>query len=159
MQWTERSLLNLSCNNFDQSLEEGSVLFSLIFEANSNINIQEALSLTDRLVQAEAYPKGEDIVGINLHFQSTLLANFELHQNVPNPFNNETQISFQLASDSHAELAIFDVNGKQIHSIKGDFAKGLNNVTINRNDLAGSGVYIFQIITKDWTASKRMILQ
>jgi hypothetical protein len=159
MQWTERSLLNVSWNNFNQSVEEGSILFSLIFEANSNTNIEEVLSLSERLIQAEAYPKGEEIVGINLNFQTASLANFDLYQNVPNPFNNQTQIGFQLAADAHAEIAIFDVSGKQIHNIKGDFAKGLNNVTVNRNDLSGSGVYIFQIITKDWTASKRMVLQ
>jgi len=158
-QWTERSLLNVSWNNLDHSVQEGSILFSLIFDATSDINIEEVLSLSNRLIQAEAYPKGEDIVGINLNFQAAALANFDLFQNVPNPFANETQIGFQLASDTQAEIAIFDVSGKQIHNIKGEFAKGLNNVTINRNELAGSGVYIFQIITKDWTASKRMVLQ
>ena len=155
-----RDLLNISWNNSIEETNADEVLFTLIFNASNSSSIASELRLDDQLLSAEAYPQNERPIGVELKFNASISnSNFELHQNVPNPFTTETQIGFELANNSDAELIIYDVSGKQVHGEQGAFAKGLNTITINKNDLPGSGIYIFQIITKDWTASKRMILE
>ena len=50
---------------------------------------------------------------------------FHLSQNFPNPFNNATQINFQLASESVVSLTILNVLGQQVRSL-------ISNEQLNR---------------------------
>ncbi|MFK8102701.1 MAG: T9SS type A sorting domain-containing protein, partial [Saprospiraceae bacterium] len=57
-----------------------------------------------------------------------------------------------------ASLKIYDVAGRVLKSVEGDFAKGYNEVSINRSELSGSGILYYELSTSKETATKKMLL-
>jgi len=79
---------------------------------------------------------------------------FELYQNTPNPFNASTLINFNLPTAGAATLTVFDLDGKVLTSVKGDFEKGYNAIEINKSDLNTAGVLLYQLETASHTATR-----
>ena len=82
----------------------------------------------------------------------------DLFQNRPNPFRDETLISFNLPKDTLATLTIYDVNGRILKVIKGDFNTGYNEVPLSASDLGASGVMYYRLMTDQGTVTKTMLL-
>ncbi|MBU6340244.1 MAG: T9SS type A sorting domain-containing protein, partial [Bacteroidetes bacterium] len=82
---------------------------------------------------------------------------FELYQNVPNPFVNMTFIGFNLPEATTATLSIYDETGRVIYSQKGSYAKGYNNVAIDRALLNTVGMMYYKLETANNSATKKMI--
>jgi hypothetical protein len=81
-----------------------------------------------------------------------------LAQNVPNPFNQTTSISYKLpAGISAASLGIYDLNGKEIRLFQLSHDT-TGSVTINGGDMK-AGMYIYTLIIEGkYFDSKKMIL-
>ena len=80
----------------------------------------------------------------------------ELFQNVPNPFETATKINFSLPQDQEVTIRIFDIDGKAVKVIKGDFNKGLNEITIQEGDLLSSGMYLYEMRSEGFIETKKM---
>lgn len=80
----------------------------------------------------------------------------KLNQNRPNPFREETVISFDLAQPSAAVLKIIDLNGQVIQIIKGDYSKGNNQISVKCD--AAPGIYYFTLESAGFTSTKKMII-
>ena len=83
---------------------------------------------------------------------------FELFQNVPNPFNASTIIGFNLPQADEVSMKIFDLTGKLIYQTKGEFSKGYNTFNIDANALNLNGVLYYQIETDTESATRKMIV-
>ena len=117
------------------------------------------IDLTDRVTHAEAYTLDGDVQDVNLTFSSTgIFTDFALYQNKPNPWNSQTMIGFHLPSDAPATLTIYDVNGKVIESITGNYKAGYNSITLSADDIPGSGVLYYRLESGQYVASKKMVL-
>jgi hypothetical protein len=145
---------------------ESEVLFSLVLRAKDSAQLSEALSISSRLTCAEAYSTSDEVLDVALTFKSGRdskshpevgRAGFELFQNRPNPFREATLISFILPDATQGTLTIHDVSGRTLHIIRGDFAKGYNEVPLNRNSLP-AGVLYYTLETNEHTATRKMIL-
>ncbi len=82
----------------------------------------------------------------------------QLFQNQPNPFSDQTSISFYLPEGGKATLSIYDVSGKLLKEIRGEYSQGMNVEEINRSDLQGTGMLYYKLSTATETATQRMIL-
>ena len=145
------------------SLENGEVLFSLNFTARANATLSDVISVSSRYTAAEAYDDEGSLLDVAFGFNTTngtLIAGgtFELLQNKPNPFNESTLIGFNLPEAAEATLRVFDVSGKTLKVIEGDFARGYNEVTIKREDLGSVGVLFYQLETQGFSGTRKMIL-
>jgi len=90
-------------------------------------------------------------------------ANFVLLQNVPNPFNPETDIRFELPQASQVELKIYNMLGQAVRTlVNRPFGAGYHSIRWNGADDAGnqvaSGVYIYRMRAGEFTAIKRLVL-
>ena len=88
---------------------------------------------------------------------------FALHQNFPNPFNPETEISFQLPRAEHVVLRIFNTLGQVVRTlIDADYNAGFHTVSWNGKDndskAVSSGVYLYQITADSYSHVKKMSL-
>jgi hypothetical protein len=88
----------------------------------------------------------------------------QLLQNVPNPFNPTTKISFDLARDGHVKLQVFNVAGHLVKTLVNGTMRAQrgHEAVWNGLDEAGnrvpSGVYFYQLVTDELTATKKMAL-
>jgi len=86
-----------------------------------------------------------------------------LHQNIPNPFNPETNIKFSLVKSGHASLEIFNIKGQLVktlannHLQSGEHSFIWNGKDENGNQVA-SGLYLYTLKTQDFSIQKKAIL-
>ena len=95
-------------------------------------------------------------------FKSTLVN--RLSQNFPNPFNPETWIPYQLASDVNVSLYIYDAQGKRIYFEALGYRKaGSHTAYWDGRNAAGesvaSGVYFYSLQAGDFHATRKMLIQ
>jgi hypothetical protein len=88
---------------------------------------------------------------------------FALHQNIPNPFNPETSISFELASGGYAELVIYNAAGQAVKSLwRGTLPAGLHTFLwtgeSERGTSSPSGTYFYSLRSEGETQTRRMVL-
>ena len=87
-----------------------------------------------------------------------------LLQNVPNPFNPQTEIAFDLMGPQRVSLHVYDLNGRTIRRLLDEaaFSAGHHEELWNGRDDAGrqvaSGTYLYRLSTGDFTETKRMTL-
>jgi len=95
----------------------------------------------------------------NLTFNSEEKPQSTLSQNVPNPFNQNTEIKFLINDQNFrkASIVIFDMNGVLIKQYEIQ-KSGNSSIEINANELK-AGMYIYTLIVNEREIdSKRMIL-
>jgi len=88
---------------------------------------------------------------------------FALHENYPNPFNPTTTLRFDLPEVNDITLTIYNMLGQKVrifdmndtpagyHSIKWD-------ATNDYGDPVGAGVYLYQLQSKDFVKTRKMVL-
>jgi len=86
-----------------------------------------------------------------------------LSQNVPNPFNPETIISFGLPRSTVVDLSIYNIRGRKVRQlVDGRMPAGFHSAPWDGRDGNGvqvsSGVYFYRLSTPDETATRRMTL-
>ncbi len=83
---------------------------------------------------------------------------FQLYQNYPNPFNPTTTISFSIPAPSPVKLVIYNMRGREVATlINESLNEGLHQIQFDGSNLP-SGVYIYQLKSKNQTLSRRMLL-
>jgi hypothetical protein len=142
------------------TLADGEVLYTVTFRAKANAKLSQALKVNSRVTKAEAYDASEELLDVQFRFDGGVVTGgeFALYQNEPNPFRDVTVIGFNLPAATKATLKVFDVTGKVVKVVTGDFAKGYNMISLNRVDVQGNGMLYYQLDTDTDSATKRMIL-
>ena len=90
-------------------------------------------------------------------------SNFELFQNLPNPFNPETLIRFQLPQTRHVVLKIFNTLGQEIRTLADvPYEAGYHSIKWDGKDNNGtpasSGIYFYQLQAGTFSQVKKMSL-
>ena len=86
------------------------------------------------------------------------ISNISVSQNVPNPFNGQTVISYNLNESSNVSLKVMDVTGKIISTInEGTLAAGTHNITVDGSVLA-AGTYFYTLTAGTFQVTKRMVV-
>lgn len=88
---------------------------------------------------------------------------FALHANVPNPFNPETSIRFELAQASAVRLEVFDVVGQKVRTlVSAHRPAGTHRVVWDGRDESGasvsSGLYVYRLQAGSFEQVRRMLL-
>lgn len=86
-----------------------------------------------------------------------------LHQNVPNPFNPQTTISYQLRDRTPVMLAVFDITGRRVATLVDRVEESgphsvVWNATADDGSRVASGIYFYKIKAGDFTATNKMIV-
>ncbi len=159
----ENGAITASWNNVEASnLKDDAVIFSVELTAKNTAKVSDVFTMNSQFTLAEAYSTTEEM-GVAIAFNSengTSVegGDFELYQNRPNPFAQESTIAFNLPVAGAATLTIFDVSGKVVRTISADFPKGYNVINVNRAELSGAGMLYYRLESGSYTATKKMIV-
>lgn len=83
---------------------------------------------------------------------------FSLYQNYPNPFNPTTNIGYEMPVSSYVTIKVYDVLGKEVATlIDGHKPAGSYEVEFDGKELT-SGIYFYQLTTRNFIQTKKMIL-
>jgi len=83
---------------------------------------------------------------------------FQLKQNYPNPFNPSTNIGFRISDLEFVSLKVFDVLGNEVATlVNGIKPAGEYEIKFDAAEL-GSGIYLYQLKTKNLVQTRKMIL-
>jgi hypothetical protein len=127
------------------------------------------------LAELEAMEKRSPGVEMAIDFLRGWLANVhppitetKLLPNYPNPFNPETWIPYQLATDADVQVRIYDISGALVrqlgigHQPAGSYVNRKHAAYWNGRDDSGeqvsSGLYFYQLRAGEFTATKRMVI-
>ena len=102
-----------------------------------------------------------DVLGID---EPLIPEVYALHQNYPNPFNPTTKIKYDLPENTHVTLVIYDIMGRQVHTLFSNHYQeaGYRYIVWNGLDQFGqplaSGMYFYRIQAGDFIKVRKMIL-
>ena len=133
-------------------------LFGLTFKAKKDANLSNVLQVNSQVIQNELYTVNGEQSKVALQFRGAEKSAFELYQNQPNPFNASTTISFQLPENQAATLTVTDVAGRTIKQVRGNFLKGINQISLDKSELGATGVLYYRLETANNFATRKMII-
>jgi YVTN family beta-propeller protein len=133
-------------------------VFTLVVKVKKQVLIKDLVSLKTAFSDNLGYNTEGDEKHLQLQFSSEKVEKpaFDLHQNRPNPFTQETAISFILPETNNAQLSIFDVTGRQVYTLNRSFSKGYNEVILDKAILQNTGIYFYHLTSAQYSAVKRM---
>ncbi len=83
---------------------------------------------------------------------------YKLYQNVPNPFNPTTIITYDIAEAGMVSLKVFNIEGREVATLVNDVQdQDRYTVTFDVKNLA-SGIYFYRLETSDFIATKKMVV-
>ena len=90
-------------------------------------------------------------------------SSFALHDNYPNPFNPKTQIRFNLPQRNDVNITIYNMLGQKVKVFSMiNTPAGTHSITWNAANQNGqplsAGVYLYQMISKDFVQTRKMVL-
>jgi len=88
---------------------------------------------------------------------------FALKQNYPNPFNPSTNVAFELPSDGHVNLSIYNVLGQKVRTVTDQhYPAGRWEVEWNgaddNGDRVATGIYFYRLTMGDEVRTRKMML-
>jgi uncharacterized protein (UPF0248 family) len=88
----------------------------------------------------------------------SVVNDYFLESNYPNPFNPTTNIGFRIADFGFVSLKVFDVLGNEITTlIEEDLAGGKYEVDFDASNLP-SGIYFYRLTANNFSMTRKMIL-
>jgi hypothetical protein len=103
------------------------------------------------------------IVDVGQDNGSLIPDNFQLAQNYPNPFNPTTTIEYSLPRRSMVVVEIYNLLGRVVRTlVDEEKPAGIYRLSWDGTDAdsraVSSGVYLYRIITSNFTQTKKMVL-
>lgn len=144
-----------------EAVSTSETLFTLVFEATSDLQLSQALSINSNKINSEMYVGNSlEVYTVDMAFNtSSDILEMSLSQNDPNPFSVQTTISFVLPQQSNATLQITNVSGEVIRSISGEYNKGLNSIILSKEELnLTTGLYYYTLESNQHSMTKKMIV-
>jgi hypothetical protein len=142
-----------------KSLNSDDVLFTLVIEGLAETSISNVMAVNSRVTSAEAYTASNELLGVAVRFDGQVTQQgFALYQNRPNPFKEATAIGFVLPESTDATLTIYDLTGKVLKVIDGNYVKGYNEVSVLKSELNATGILYYQLDSEVFTATRKMVV-
>lgn len=129
-----------------------------IIMARGTDNIQSVAELKKKAAVVQKFYDLYQPEFVNIKYEIPKPDYYYIGQNYPNPFNPATTIKYELPVSGLVTLKVFDILGNEIETlVNEEQSAGEYLVEFKSNELA-SGIYIYQISSREFTRTKKMIL-
>lgn len=156
------------------TLSDGSIVFELSFRVIGNSAQNQSFVFNSAITKAEAfnyqlepliingYTASNIVIGNGLSVSDNPQNNYQLQQNMPNPFKDYTEIVFNLPNNERVTFNIYNTLGELVNQISGEFSSGINKISINAKDKSNNdlsnGTYYLQMRAGNYTAFRKMLI-
>ncbi len=83
------------------------------------------------------------------------VAQFALFGAQPNPALGHATMVFSLPADSKVELTVYDLSGRAVYSVTGEYSTGVHEVILEG---LASGVYMVRMTSEEFTATRQFVM-
>ncbi len=123
---------------------------------HSSNGVEEVLTVTSWEQGSDVYSENGISVVEKFEGFTAVGFQFDLGQNMPNPFAVNTQISFAIPNDAHVHIAVYNVLGESLVELVNEtVSAGAHTVEFNAENLP-AGTYMYKMVTDDYSATKQM---
>jgi len=132
----------------------------IVLRAHADGSIKDMISIDQSVLDAAVYDATFEEYDLKIDFQEggKTVDTYQLYQNVPNPFSGSTAIAFDLVEAGEVTLTVWDISGRSLFSVTERYDKGHQQLIISNDDINTSGLLYYQLKTRDFAATKKMIL-
>jgi hypothetical protein len=156
----DNGVITMSWNKEDISepTVQSDMTFKMKFKVTQAGTLSDMIRMSDKIAHAEAYTPGDETIDARLVF-GTLASTteFALYQNEPNPWTGTTTISFDLPEEGKVKLSLYDLTGKQVKVIEGEYKAGRQSIVLQKKDVPAQGVLYYRLDSGNYSATKKMI--
>jgi len=151
----DRDKLYLSLSTFSGELENS--ILQVAFKSEGKGFLSDDLNLMQNF-KSEIY-FGDDLAIGDLQFQYSSISDEEivLYQNTPNPFTDQTSITFKIHKEGLVDLTVFDLTGRQLYGSSAVYESGTHTIALSQDLLDHDGVMYYQVNFEDKVITKKMI--
>ena len=150
-----RGILTTSWHSM-QSREITTSLFTLTFQATKEGYLNELLNITSAHTPTEAYSFSGHFLDVSLAFSEPSPIPFEVYQNIPNPFNEQTSIAFDFPAKGNVIFQLVNSQGQIVLKRAREYQKGPNELPLDTRHLP-DGTYYYQLSTPFGVLTKKMV--
>jgi hypothetical protein len=166
---TDRGMLTTmwdEANGKATELADGSVIFIIKFTARSQ-QAKSTVELNSTITPIGAYDGNMNEIRIKsttaeIDLESLRRGGLELYQNVPNPFDNSTEISFKIPKSGKVRLTVVNMLGEIIYVHEQDYRAGSHSIDWSRAQYTrqvSSGVYMYRLESNGVELVKKMLVR
>jgi hypothetical protein len=174
---------NLEIKNTIDQLNQNEIMLKSHFKEEGNLLIEKAF-LTDMQekhisLETNSLDKEDSYVSIQYTFldqYKNVIAQgfmsqkviavpdeFALHQNYPNPFNPVTTIQYDIPEETHVNLIVYDILGREVKTLLNQTEQpGYKSIRWNGRNNAGqeisAGMYFYRLETTGFVKVHKMVL-
>lgn len=146
--------------SWDKLSSTNNTLFGLVFATDIEIDWADFFQLEEQRIPAEAYLTGTGgrvkVSPLALGEATFADNDFVLFQNKPNPFRNQTTISFYLPFAEKATFKVYSSTGQLIHTESANYDAGHNEILFDLGASGASGFLYYSLETPTFNATKKM---
>lgn len=106
-----------------------------------------------------------DAIGavVAINDEATVVSDYQVHANYPNPFNPSTTIVYQIPKSSMVKLTIYNIFGQQVRTLVNELKQAGEFQTVwdgldNDGYSVSSGIYIYEFATPEFRQAQKMTL-
>ncbi len=149
--------ITLSYDGVPQNMEQNDdVLFDIIYKLKSTDVSAEPFTMTSKVTKTEAYVSGDQIVDVRMSYEVD--ESIAILSVSPNPWIDRATIEFNIPQAGNGQWEFYDVNGKVLHRMQGEYEAGNNTIVLERKDLNATGIVYVKLTTKTSITNYKMML-
>lgn len=159
--FSSQGMITAAWSDLEPANNQNQALFGITIRAKQAVELSKVITINSRMTPAESVSELDKGTGtVILQVGNTNVSateDFALFNNQPNPFNDFTNIRFQLPNAMQVNVQISDVSGRVIQTINQNFEAGEHQLQLTNKQFPAAGVYYLSMTAGDFTANQKLI--
>jgi len=139
-------------------------LFTIIATSKTQSQLSDILdisagSIQDLIIDDTYSPQITKLSITNDSRALSSVDDYKLYQNLPNPFDDNTTIAFDISEANEVTFEFYNAQGILLYKTRESYPKGKNSISVKTTDLGGiRGLVYYQMEVKGFKSTRSMVV-